>query len=147
RVDRAPESDIPVPFEAEIAPVGKLEHRAVGVGLKVETEGNIEPANTKVETSHVLTAQFVAQQRVEDVVQVQVDVVVLERPARPTLALHIVGHGNKAVAAHQPPLDVEAGEGRGGRRELLECLEAHGLAADRMAWSARTELRHDFLAE
>src|SRR5215813_1040611 len=53
----------------------------------------------------------------------------------------------KPVSTHQAPLEVEAGESGGVRRELLEYLEANGLTAGRLAPLARIELRHDLLSE
>src|SRR4026208_1530582 len=113
-VDRSPKPGVPIAFEAEIALVGKLEHRAMCIGLEVQPERNIEPACANVETPDVFTALFLAHHRIENVIKVEVNVVVFEGPARPALALHIVEHRIKPVPADHAALEIEAGDGRGG---------------------------------
>ena len=89
-VDGAPEAGVPVALVAEVAIVRELEDRAVRVGLEVEAEGHVEVAGAEVEAADIAAARRVAQQRIEDVVQVDVEVVVLEGPARAVRALHVV---------------------------------------------------------
>src|ERR1051326_2421502 len=146
-VDRAPEARVPIALEAEIISVGKLKQGAVSIRLKVEPKRYIEPADSKVKPPDIVRTPCIVHQRIKDVIKVQIEVVIFERPSLPSGTLHIIGHGIVPIAPNQPPLKVKARNRGGGTRKFLQHLESDRLAARPAAVAAPIKLRHDFLSE
>src|SRR5688500_2447215 len=143
----SPEPRERITLESAIADISKLQHRTVSVGLDAQPKGHIDPASSEVETTDVIAPLFIAQKRIEHVVKVEIQIVILKRPTWPALTLHVVQHRVKAVSSDYPPLKIEARNGGRRSRAIFQNLEANGLTAGSVPVLVRVELRHDFLSE
>src|SRR5262249_47878414 len=128
-VEASPKPRVPVPLKAKVPLVRELEHRAMCIRLEVQSEREVEPPCPKVEPSDVPAAPLLAEKRVENVIKIDVEVVILKRPAVPALALHIIQNRIKTVTTNQPALEIEARDRRCLGREFLQRLKADRLPA------------------
>src|SRR5262245_49265949 len=146
-VEPSPETRVPVPLKAEVPIIRELQDCSMRIRLEVQSKRDIEPACPKVESPDVCSALFVAKQRVQHVVEIQIEVVVLKRPSLSALAPHVVQNRIKAVTAHKPALKIEARDGRILCREFLQQFETDRLTARRASVLVGVELRHDLFSE
>src|SRR5690348_14543044 len=101
----------------------------MGVGLKIEAEGNVEASDAEVHPPDRACAGGVVQEWIQDVVEIEIYVVVLERPARARGAFHVIRDRIVTVASNEAALKIEARD-RGCRvGESLENFKPDRLPA------------------